>query len=192
MLKGSKHTEENKKRISEALKGRKRPPFSEEHKRKISESKKGCKLSDEHRAQISLQTSGTGNPRYGKSHSPEQTLKWRTTIEKNQSLMGENNPNWNPSLDREGIKIYRSAVMRKSKKNANSVAMLDGLVVGRGKNGVELDHIVPISVCYIEGVSIQSAASLKNLQVLHWMVNMLKLNHSYPEDLLQELKGSKL
>ena len=39
--KGKKHSEETKRKIGEAQKGRKRPPRSEEWKRKMSEAKKG-------------------------------------------------------------------------------------------------------------------------------------------------------
>ena len=39
---GKKHSEETKKKMSLAHKGRKKGPMSEETKRKISEAKKGC------------------------------------------------------------------------------------------------------------------------------------------------------
>lgn len=52
-----RHTvsQEQKRKISETLKGRKRPPFSEEHKRKISKTLMGRKLSplsEEHKKKI--------------------------------------------------------------------------------------------------------------------------------------------
>jgi len=46
-------SEEHKRKIGEALKGRKRPPFSEEWKRKMSETRKGRKLSEEHKRKLS-------------------------------------------------------------------------------------------------------------------------------------------
>ena len=49
-MKGKKHSEEHKMKISEAHKGKK---CSEEHKRKISESKKGKKCSEEHKRKMS-------------------------------------------------------------------------------------------------------------------------------------------
>ena len=40
-MKGHEITEETRKRMSEAKKGKKRKPFSEEHKQKMSEARKG-------------------------------------------------------------------------------------------------------------------------------------------------------
>lgn len=50
-MKGKKHSEETKRRMSENRKGRKRMPFSKEWKAKLSENKKGrhWKLVDGHR-----------------------------------------------------------------------------------------------------------------------------------------------
>lgn len=56
---GRKHTEESKKKMSEALRGRK---VSEETKRKISEVRKGIKLSEETKRRMSLAQGGTGIP----------------------------------------------------------------------------------------------------------------------------------
>lgn len=51
--KGKKRSEDSKKKISKAMKGRKLGPCSEEHKQKISEAKKGKKLSEEHKRKVS-------------------------------------------------------------------------------------------------------------------------------------------
>jgi len=53
MILGSHISEEHKRRISKALKGRKCEPFSEEHKQKISKARKGKHHSEEHRKKIS-------------------------------------------------------------------------------------------------------------------------------------------
>jgi hypothetical protein len=53
---GVPHTEETKRRMSEALSGEKHPNFgipqSEEHKKKISEAKKGVPQSEEHKKKV--------------------------------------------------------------------------------------------------------------------------------------------
>ncbi|NMJ87540.1 MAG: hypothetical protein EX285_06855 [Thaumarchaeota archaeon] len=46
---GKSHSEESKRKMSEAMKGRKRVPFSEEHRRKLSDVQKGRKHSEESR-----------------------------------------------------------------------------------------------------------------------------------------------
>jgi len=81
-MKSRKHTEESKRKISEALSGKNNPnfgkPLSEETKRKISESQKGEKhhgywklLSEEHKRKLSEAKSGMNHPRYGKTLSEE-------------------------------------------------------------------------------------------------------------------------
>lgn len=82
--------------------------FSEEHRNRISQAKKGKALSEEHKTKIKNQTSGKNNPRYGKGWSEEQRIKWKETIRANNSLVGSNNPNWNPTLDRKSMSVYRS------------------------------------------------------------------------------------
>ena len=51
-MKGKHHSEETRKKMSEAKKGKKRKPFTGEHCRKLSESQKGKTLSEEHRRKI--------------------------------------------------------------------------------------------------------------------------------------------
>ena len=50
---GKHHTEETKKKMSRANKGKKRPPFSDEWKRNISKGQKGRKHSDETKRKMS-------------------------------------------------------------------------------------------------------------------------------------------
>ncbi len=210
---GRKHSNETKQKIgqksrgrvsafkgltaeddSRILAGKNHPMFgrklSVSTKEQISKSKSGIALTEVHRRAISESLSGNKNPRFGRSWSEAQKTKWKQTIEKNGSLLGDKNPNWNPSLDREGLKVYRSAVMRLSSKNAK----LGGMITSdmnrqRITGGVELDHIVPISVCFSENISIEACASTINLQVIPWKENMAKRNAHYPLELLEELKG---
>lgn len=85
---GRKHTEEAKKKVSIANKG-KQPrlgaTLSEESKEKISKAKKGKKLSEEHRVKLSQAHKARGtkppvlhgeqNPFFGKTHREETKLK---------------------------------------------------------------------------------------------------------------------
>lgn len=91
---GRKHTEETKKKMSEAAKGHKRnsgvnnsrrgKTLSEETKKKLSDAKMGIKLSDETRKKMSeshkgmknnCDFNGENNPFYGKKHSEETKRK---------------------------------------------------------------------------------------------------------------------
>lgn len=49
-----KPDEEYKKKLSEILKGKKKPPFTEEHKKKLSEANRGKKISEESRQKIMM------------------------------------------------------------------------------------------------------------------------------------------
>lgn len=74
---GRKHSEETKKKLSEAHKGKKRGPMSEESKQKLSESLKGKNLgkkrTKEQRLSISMSLTG----RKGVNHSEETKQKLR-------------------------------------------------------------------------------------------------------------------
>lgn len=64
--KGKKHSEETKKKISEAKKGKKLGPHSEEQKRKMSEAHKGKVFSEEHKRKLSEAHKGKPAPNKGK------------------------------------------------------------------------------------------------------------------------------
>ena len=51
--KGYSHSEESKRKMSEAGNGRKKPERTEEHRRKLSEAHRGRKLSEETKRKIS-------------------------------------------------------------------------------------------------------------------------------------------
>lgn len=77
---GLHHTEESKKKMSAATKGKPKPhgPISEEQKKKISDSMKGKprgSFSDEHKRKLSEATKGERNPMYGKTQSEETKRK---------------------------------------------------------------------------------------------------------------------
>ena len=75
--KGVKHSDDHRRKVSEASKGRK---LSAETKRRMSEAKKGIKLSDEHRKRISESLKGR---------------KFSEEAKKNMSLFLKGNVPWN-------------------------------------------------------------------------------------------------
>jgi group I intron endonuclease len=82
---GKNHSEETKKKMSDASKGKEKPWLvgvkkSEETKEKIRQGNLGKTLSEETRKKISENhhdISGKNNPMYGKTHSPETIEKLR-------------------------------------------------------------------------------------------------------------------
>jgi len=82
------HSEETKRKISEALKGEKnhnygKPP-SQETRRKIGEAQKGKTLSEETKIKMSEARKGEKHPNYGKTFS-EETRKKLSEAKKNMS-----------------------------------------------------------------------------------------------------------
>lgn len=94
---GKKHTDEAKKKISLARKGKKlseetkqrmrkpKKPFSEEHKRNLSLAHMGFIPSDETRRKISLAFKGENHPFYGKHLSEETKLKISKSLRRGNS-----------------------------------------------------------------------------------------------------------
>ena len=80
-------SEETRKKISKAQKGRK---LSEEHKRKIGENSKSMWENEKYRNKMSEKKKGENNPNYGKHHSEETKKK----ISKSQKgkYIGKNHP----------------------------------------------------------------------------------------------------
>ena len=69
---GKTHTEETRRKISEAVTGKK---HTEETKRKMSETRKGVPKSEEHRQNISKALTGENHPMWGKNHTEEARRK---------------------------------------------------------------------------------------------------------------------
>ncbi|MCX5781780.1 MAG: NUMOD3 domain-containing DNA-binding protein [Elusimicrobia bacterium] len=97
------NSEEQNKKISEALKGR---HLLEETKRKISKWHKGKHHSDETRRKISESHKGSKNYLYGK-HLSEETKKKMSEVHKR-----ENNPNWKGCITPENDRIRKSREFR--------------------------------------------------------------------------------
>lgn len=76
---GRYHSEETKRKMSEAMRGELSHWYGKHHykesKRKISEANRGRQLSTEHRRKLSVAWSGERNPLYGKSPSAETRRK---------------------------------------------------------------------------------------------------------------------
>lgn len=73
--KGKTISEETKKKMSKSQKLVKRKPMSEETKEKIRNAKKGVKLSEETKKKMSESHMGEKNHFYGKTHSNETIIK---------------------------------------------------------------------------------------------------------------------
>lgn len=71
-IKGKRHSEETKRKISEAKKGK---CHSDEWNKKVSEAKKGKLHSEETKKHLSEINKGEKNPNYGKRHSEEARKK---------------------------------------------------------------------------------------------------------------------
>lgn len=154
------------------------------HRQRLSLSLTGKKPSEARRQQISTQMSGAGNPRYDKGWNEGQYEKWLATVTKRGTLCGENNPNWNPDLDREAISAYRSIVYRLSRTNwIEKHGCYEG---GRGNGRMELDHIVPVSVCFKLQLPVELCSSLINLRLVLGTDNAKK-NARYDEEDLMNL-----
>ena len=85
--KGSKHTEETKKKMSKAHKGR---VVTEEHKQKLSEANKGNKHTDETKKKMSEvkmgKYEGKDNPRAVRVYCPELDMYFDTEKEASEYI----------------------------------------------------------------------------------------------------------
>lgn len=59
----------------------------------------------------------------------------------------------------------------------------------RSPDGWHLDHRVPVSVCFDEGVSVERAASLQNLEMVRAQVNLQKSKFVFDKTLLESLRS---
>lgn len=105
---GKTHTEESRKKMSLAHKGKKRPPRSPEWNRRISEARKGT-------------MKGSQNPFWGKTHTPEvkKVLSERNKGNPNQFQNGDKNPNWKGGITNprqsKSEKVFSRAVLKRDK-----------------------------------------------------------------------------
>lgn len=142
--KGSKLTEEHKRNLSIARKGKKLPPFSEEHKRKIGEANKGrstwtkgIKFTEEHKHRISESHMGSKHWRwYGGTPECIDCKKQLTDYRSKRCskciskfLSGENHWLFGKHLSKETkAKMSKSLIGRKGVRTfgKNSPGWIDG------------------------------------------------------------------
>jgi len=213
---GKKHSSETKRKIGAKSLGRKSPfkgvtakddsrikaglnhyafgkGFTEEHKKNISKAHTGKILSDEHKKKLSTANSGPNNPLFGTVRSAEVRKKISDTANANGSHVGKRNGNYNPNFDEDDrylLKRYQGAVMNLSRKNWKHLGYTPpNSIRQRVAGGVELDHKVPISICFKNNVSIERASSIHNLHLIPWKENVSKGNRVWAEDLLIFLKS---
>ncbi len=78
------------------------------------------------------------------------------------------------------FKQYRAAVGRNTEKiylQYKYIINPTNLPRGKQKKGADtyhLDHIIPISICWKKGISVEHCSSVDNLQMLHWHENISK------------------
>lgn len=144
MRKGSKHTEESKRKNSESCKGRKiseetrrkisealsgvnHPRWgiccSDEHKHRISEANKGKKRSKETKQKMSIDRQGANNPFYGKHHS-KKSIEKISKLAKERT--GEDAPNYGKQFTKEHrrkISIAKQNVSDETKRKISDSHM---------------------------------------------------------------------
>jgi hypothetical protein len=151
---GRKHTEETKRKISEAQKGEKgywyRRKMTEEHKKKLSEKGKKRKHTDEEKKKISKAHKGKKISKetreklrqinLGKHHTEESKLKMK-------GRTGVLSPRWKGGITPLNIKIRNSLEMREWRKKVfqrDGYICVDCGVKGNGNN-LNAHHIKSFS-----------------------------------------------
>ena len=109
-LHGMNVSEETRRKISEANKGR---TFTEEWRRKLSEAAKN--MSEEHRRKISESHKGEKNPMHGKHHTDETRRKMC------ESQKGEKNPLFGKHLSEDTRRKMSEAQKRSWKKRRKNL-----------------------------------------------------------------------
>ena len=165
------HSKKTKERISQSLKGRKRPQFSERWKRKISEahkksghkppSRKGMRHSEETKEKIRLATEGRHSWNKGRKWPQEVIEKFRQASlgrklseesrkKISSAKLGKNNPNWKGGISSSNqvirrsleYKLWREAVFKRD----NYVCIWCGARSKKGKSAyLNVDHIKPFA-----------------------------------------------
>ncbi len=121
-----KNLEETIKKMSEGMKGIKKPPRSEEHKRKISESNKGKKQTEETKIKISESNKGRNlGKTFEEQFGEEKSKKIKEKMKKNhKGLLGKHHSEETKSklsIVHKGIKHTEEAIEKIKKARLNQI-----------------------------------------------------------------------
>jgi len=110
---GGKLSNKIKKKMSIALKGKKRKPLSEKAKKHLSLFWKGKKKSKKHTQKIRLAKLGKNNPNFGKSFIMKEETKRKIS----ETRLGKKNWMWKGGITSKNIKIRGSLDYRLWRKS---------------------------------------------------------------------------
>lgn len=137
-MRGRKHTEEAKRKMSKAHKGKipwiQGKTHTPETRRKMSLARKGKKWSEERRRKRSKVWGGKKNPFWGKKHTPETRQKISESLKK-KGLIGPRNPRYGILPSKECIE---KCVAATSKSYPALYNERTGNFIPAGKNISEL------------------------------------------------------
>ncbi len=142
--KNKKMHETTKEKLSKAMMGKKRGPHTEEHKKNLSMAHKGRKypdrnISKETRQKISIANSGPNNCMFGKNHTEE--TKKKISESKKGTQAGENNPFFGKKhTDESKSKISKSRVGRFGGENNPQFGLRGELSPNFGKKRSEISR----------------------------------------------------
>ena len=158
-----KRTEEHGRKISEALKGKPKPPFSKEHKKNLSEALKG-------------KGKGKPKPPFSKEHR-------RKLSEARKKKKGEKNPNWKGGITPLVLQIrhcfkyrqWRSDVFTKDDYTCQKCGVRSGII--------HADHYPKKFSIIFQENNIKSLEQAENCEEF-WNINngrTLCINCHYPK-----------
>lgn len=111
--KGIRVTENTKRKLSLKLKGKKKPPRTKEHAQKIGDANRGRKASEESRKKMSLFQKGKIPWNLGKKTGPRSNeIKKKISISNTgqirESMRGSKNHRWRGGISSENVKLRGS------------------------------------------------------------------------------------
>lgn len=138
-LYGTKFSIERRKNISEALKGRKRPPFSKEWRERMSKNRKGKKFGEEHRKRISEGLKGIKRPPI----TMQQRINKSLGATKEKIFTGFKSRERTRLMASKEYKLWRKSVFERD----NYACVWCGVRNGNGKAVIlNADHIKPFAL----------------------------------------------